>query len=107
MAIVAPFSVPIEPKKIDFSQKPMGMPLIPFWGLKTSKKGVLYSIFVIGGDNFRIKKLVFLAFFEAKMSKIDILNPKLIIPDDYQQFWVHFEWFLALFHISDEKWLLS
>ena len=43
----------------------------------------------------------------TKMTKIDILNPKLIIPDDYQQFWVHFEWFLALFHISDEKWLLS
>ena len=40
------------------------------------------------------------------MTKIDILNPKLIVPDDYQQFWVHFEWFLALFHISDEKWLL-
>ena len=47
------------------------------------------------------------AFFEAKMTKIDILNPKLIVPDDYQQFWVHFEWFLALFHISHEKWLLS
>ena len=45
----------------------------------------------------------FLAFFEAKMTKIDILNPKQIIPDDYQQLWVHFEWFLALFHISDEK----
>ena len=41
------------------------------------------------------------------MTKIDILNPKLIIPNDYQQFWVHFEWFLALFHITDEKWLLS
>ena len=41
------------------------------------------------------------------MTKIDILNPKLIVPDDYQQFWVHFEWFLALFHISDENWLLS
>ena len=38
---------------------------------------------------------------------IDVQNPKLIVPDDYQQFWVHFEWFLALFHISDEKWLLS
>ena len=32
------------------------------------------------------------------MTKIDILNPKLIVPDDYQQFWVHFEWFLALIH---------
>ena len=37
------------------------------------------------------------------MTKIDILNPKLIVPDDYQQFLVHFEWLLALFHISDEK----
>ena len=52
-------------------------------------------------------KFGFLAFFEAKMTKIDILTLKLIVPDDYQQFWVHFEWFLALFHISDEKWLLS
>ena len=40
------------------------------------------------------------------MTVIDILTLKLIVPD-YQQFWVHFEWFLALFHISDEKWLLS
>ena len=39
----------------------------------------------------------FLAFFEDKMTKIDILNPKLIVPDDYQQFWVHFEWFLSPF----------
>ena len=43
----------------------------------------------------------FLAFFEAKMTKIYILNPKLIVPNDYQQFWVHFEWFLSLFQISD------
>ena len=41
------------------------------------------------------------------MTKIDILNQKLIVPDDYPQFLLHFEWFLALFHISDEKWLLS
>ena len=47
------------------------------------------------------------AFFEAKMTKIDVLNLKLIVPDDYQQFWVHFEWFFAIFHISDEKLLLS
>ena len=33
------------------------------------------------------------------MNKIDILDPKLIVPDDYQQF-------LALFHISDVNWLL-
>ena len=23
------------------------------------------------------------------MTKIEILNPKLIVPDNYQQFWVH------------------
>ena len=52
------------------------------------------------------------------MTKIDILTLKLIVPDDYQQFFeakmtkfdilsncflARFEWFLALFHISDEK----
>ena len=41
------------------------------------------------------------------MTKNDILNPKLNVPDDYQQFWVHFEWFSAFFDISDEKWLLA
>ena len=40
MAILPPFSDPIEPKKFGFSQKPIGMPLIPFWGLETAKKGV-------------------------------------------------------------------
>ena len=50
-----------------------------------------YSIFVVGGDKFWILKFGFLAFYEAKMTKIAILNPKLIVPDDYQQFWVHFE----------------
>ena len=84
MAILAPFSDPIEPKKFDFSQNPTLL------GAQNSQKRGFYSIFVVGGDNFRNIKFVFLAFFEAKMTKIDILNPKLIIPDDYQQFWVHF-----------------
>ena len=70
------------------------------------KKG-FYIIFVVGIDKIQILKFVFLAFFEAKMTKIDILNPKLIVPNDYQQFWVHFEWFLSLFQIFDVKWLLS
>ena len=83
MAILAPFSDPIEPKKFDFSQKPMGMPLIPFWGLETAKKRGFYSVFVVSSDNFRIIKFVFLAFFKAKMTKIDVLNLKLIVPDDY------------------------
>ena len=74
----------------------MGVPLIPFWGLKTAKKAVsiafLLSAVTISG---------------SLMTKIDILTIKLIVPDDYQQFLARFEWFLALFHISDEKWLLS
>ena len=37
------------------------------------------------------------------MTKIVILDQKLIVPNDYQQFWVHFEWFLSLFQILDVK----
>ena len=87
-----------EPKLFDFSYISMTNPSL-FEGF--------YSIFDVGGTNFWIIKFVFLAFFEAKMTKIDVLNLKLIVPDDYQQFWVHFESFFALFYISDEKWLLS
>ena len=45
----------------------------------------------------------FLAFFGAKMTKIDIQNPKQIVINDYQQFLAHYEWFLSLFQISDVK----
>ena len=83
----------------------MTMPPILFLGLEMAKRG-FYSIFVVSGDKFWILKFGFLAFFEAKMI-IDILNTKLIVPDDYHQFLARFEWFLASFHISDEKWLLS
>ena len=38
----------------------------------------------------------FWVFFEAEMTKIDILNQKLIVTNDYQQFLTHFEWFLSL-----------
>ena len=41
------------------------------------------------------------------MTKIGIQNPKLIVTNDYQQFLAHFEWFLALFQISDVKPELS
>ena len=37
------------------------------------------------------------------MTTIDIQDPKLIVTNDYQQFLAHFEWFLALLHISDVK----
>ena len=62
MLILTPFSDPIEPKKFDFSQKPMGMPLIPFWGLKTAKKGVSIAFLMVGGDNIWIIKFGSLAF---------------------------------------------
>ena len=30
--------IQLSQKKFDFSQNPMGMPLLPFWWLKTAKK---------------------------------------------------------------------
>ena len=35
------------------------------------------------------------------MTKIGIQNPKLIVTNDYQKFWAHFDLFLSLFQISD------
>ena len=49
----------------------------------------------------------FFGLFRAKMNTIGIQNPKLIVTNDYQQFLAHFEWFLALFQISDVKPELS
>ena len=37
------------------------------------------------------------------MTTIGIQNSKLIVTNDYQQFLSHFDWFLALFQISDVK----
>ena len=64
------------------------------------------SIFTVVFNPTPVGK-AFSAFFEAKMTKIVILDQKLIVSDDYQQFWVHFEWFLSLFQILDVKQLLS
>ena len=44
-----------------------------------------YSIFVVDGTNLRIMKISFIDFFEAKMTKIVILDQKLIVPNDYHQ----------------------
>ena len=52
-------------------------------------------------------KIGFLVFFEAKMTKIVILDQKLVVPNDYLQFWVHFDSFLSLFQILNVKYLLS
>ena len=49
----------------------------------------------------------FFGLFRAKMNTIGIQNPKLIVTNDYQQFLAYFEWFLALFQISDVKPELS
>ena len=49
----------------------------------------------------------FFGLFWAKMTKIGIQNPKLIVTNDYQKFWAHFYWFLSLFQISDVKPELS
>ena len=47
--------------------------------------------------------MFFFGLFRAKMNTIGIQNPKLIVTNDFQQFLTHFEWFLALFQISDVK----
>ena len=64
------------------------------------------SIFTVVFNPTPVGK-AFSAFFEAKMTKIVILDQKLIVPNDYLQFWAHFEWFLSLFQISEVKQLLS
>ena len=50
-----------------------------------------------------IHEIRFLSLFEAKLTKIVILDQKLIVPNDYQQFWIDFECFLSLFQILDVK----
>ena len=66
---------PKEPKVRDFSYISMTNPAIHCWGLKMAKKGFLF--FVVSGTNFRIMKFLFFAFFEAKITKIVILDQKL------------------------------
>ena len=44
----------IEPRKFDFSFKPMRMPIIAIWGLEMAKKGI--SIAFVSVDIFQILK---------------------------------------------------
>ena len=62
MAILAPFSDPIELKKFDFSQKPMGVPPIPFWGLEMAKKGVSIAFLLSAGPKFGFENAFFWPF---------------------------------------------
>ena len=41
------------------------------------------------------------------MTKLVILDQKLIVPNEYLQFWVHFDWFLSLLEILDVRQLCS
>ena len=45
------------------------------------------SIFVISMTKFRILKCVFCPFLGAKMTEIEIKIPKLIVTNDYDNFW--------------------
>ena len=65
-------------------------------------KRVSIVFLLLAGPEFRSKNKVF-GPFRAKMTTLGIQNPKLIVTNNYQQFLAHFEWFLALFHISDVK----
>ena len=73
------------------------------FGVSKWPKTGFYSIFVVTGTKIWIWKYVFFGLFWAKMTKIGIQNPKLIVTNDYQKFWAHFDWFLSLFQISDVK----
>ena len=82
MAITPKNDDPKEPKLFDFSYISMTKPPIPFLGAQNGEKRGFYSIFGVDGTIFWIKKFVFLAFFEAKITKIVILDQKLIVHND-------------------------
>ena len=71
-------------------------------GSKWQKKG-FHNIFVIGRTKIWILKCGFLAFLGAKMTKIEIQNPKLFVINDYQQF----EWFLSLSNFWCKTWVYA
>ena len=79
----------------------MKMPPILFW-----PKNSFLLHFCRWWDQISDPKMWFFGLFRAKMTTIGIQNPKLIVTNDNQQFWVHFEWFLSHFQISDVKWIL-
>jgi len=81
----------------------MTNPPIPFLGLQMARKVVFIAFLLSAVPISGSRNSFFFAFFEAKMTKIVILDKKLIVPIDYQLFWVHFEWFLSLFQNTDVK----
>ena len=98
MAFTPENNDPKEPKLCDFSYISM---TIPFLGLKMVKEGVFIAFFLLAIPISGSRNSFFLPFFEAKMTKNVILDQKIIVPNDYQQFWVHFKWFLSLFQNSE------
>ena len=64
------------------------------------KKGVFIA-FLLSVVPISRSRNSFFPFLEAKMTKIVMLDQKLIVENDYQLFWVHLEWFLSLFQNSD------
>ena len=48
-------------------------------------------------------EIQFFRLFKAIMTKFVILDQKVIVANNYQQFLVYFGWFLSLFQMSDVK----
>ena len=59
-----------------------------------SLMGWAFKAFCYQWFQFLVNEIQFFGLFEAKMTKTVILDPKRVVSNHYQQFWVHFEWFL-------------
>ena len=74
----------------------MTMPLILFRGSQNGLKWVSIAFLLAAGPKFG-QENAFLGLFRAEMTTIGILNPKIIVTNDYKQFLAPFDWFCVTF----------
>jgi len=74
----------------------MTIPPIFFRDLKMALKWVSKAFLLSAETKFGSKNVIFYLFW-AKMTKIGIQKPKLIVTNDYQKFWAHFDCFYHFF----------
>ena len=59
------------------------------------------------GKDFKNLKILTFVWPQQVIGGTENRMQKLFVPNDHQQFWLHFEWFLSLIQILDVKQLLS